>query len=174
MPGARGRSPRAAAPPVPQPRPAPPTPFQVSWRVSRGGGSGARPPPRTPPLGGSREGRGAEQAPRFICLGILFLNAALHALTQKRGLSRRSARVLAWRVEILGFFLLRGPAGPPRPAAPKARWPCIGYFGCCSKVVQVKGKRGRGQRPGGGGRGGAGWGGVEAPRTHPPARRPGR
>lgn len=29
-------------------------------------------------------------------------------------------------------------------------------------------------RPGGGGRGGAGWGGVEAPRTHPPSRRPGR
>lgn len=27
---------------------------------------------------------------------------------------------------------------------------------------------------GGGGKGGAGWGGVEAPRTHPPARRPGQ
>lgn len=59
MPGARGRSPRARAPsPAASAaaQPAPPTPFQVRWRVSRGESAGAAAPPLPPPPRGAREG----------------------------------------------------------------------------------------------------------------------
>lgn len=139
--------------------------------MSRGEGSGPRPPPCT--LSPGREGRGeerrglwAERAPRFICLRIPFLRLP-SALTQKRGLSRGSARVLPRRVKIGGSSRREAPRAPLAPRLPKRRWPCVGYFGCRSKVVQVIGRlrRGRGR--------GQGWGGVEVPRTHPPAGGPG-
>lgn len=119
--GPRERPRRQSRSPGWPPRPAPPTPFQVSWRVSRGEGSGARPPPRTPPPGGGgQQGGAGGRAGSALYLSRNSLpNAALHALTQKRGLSRRSARVLAGRVEILGFFPLRGPAGPLGRRLPK-------------------------------------------------------
>lgn len=133
------------------------------------GGRAAAPAPScTPPPGGAGSGRGPNALRAFLSLNSL-PNAALRAVTQKRGLSRSSARVLAWRVAIRWVLPPRGPAGPCRQRPPEICWPCVGYFGCRSKVVQVKGKRGRAR-----GRGaGQGWGGVEAPRTHPQPGCPG-
>lgn len=119
-----------------------------------------------PPPGRVRRGVGA-QAGCTLFGSPNSPKPAWRALTQKRGLSRGSARVLAQRVALQGSLPPQDPAGPLGRRLPELPGPCVGYLGCRSKVVQVKGKRCRGPGPEGGGRGGAGWGGVEAPRTQP-------
>lgn len=96
---ASGDGPRSLSPP---PEPAPPTPFQVSGRVSRGDSAGARPPPGAPPLGREWGGGGGRARSALYLSPNSCPKAAWHARTQKRGLSGGSARVLALRVAIGG------------------------------------------------------------------------
>lgn len=169
--GAAPGSRRARSPGRPR-QPAPPTPFQVSRRASRGDGSGARPPPCTPPPGPERGGGGgpgglrARFASRFSPGGC-----GARSDTKEGTFSRLSAspRLASCNP---GVPPAARPRGPPRPAAPKAPLAMCRLFWVPQQGGA--GEREARPRPGGGGRGGAGWGGVEAPRTHPPAGRPGR
>lgn len=115
------------------------------------------PLPARPHPGRSGEGAGGRAGSALDLPPNSFSKAALRSLTQKRGLSRGSARVLAWRVAIRGFHPPRGPAGPPRPTAPKAPLAMCRLFWVPQQGGA--GEREARPRPEAGGRG-QGWSGV--------------